>query len=417
MSRRGQISIDRIVTIRSSALPFYVVIDCDGRVVAQDEVTHDEFLTTKMYGDKISIQSIRGYYLSAEGGEIRTKRYCSSDERFTVEKVHAGYAFRSRSGHYLSMSDREPFLRLTNVPEEFQLFSLMMYGINVGKQLEDLERTSSVMIENLLDEQHLTELQGDIAAVQNETEPGGKSSHELRICGLGARKVSFARLSTHPLVLQLVKRLISCTVRLSDVESCRTDADFVRKELEETTWDVVHPYNAVEYPGIVDPRISFTATWFLDEFNASNSTWAFLKAPLTDGTYSPQLPQHCSAEEVDAIQSSARPLHAKRGAVWLTLGPMWLSNNTGAGCFWKDYDAQTRYKHLSGQKESGGSFRAIADAQRNATQKDELCPTLIQATYIREYVQPRVQMQSESLAVLAETHGVQYEVNELECMR
>merc|ERR1712137_93032 len=104
------------------------------------------------YGDQISVQSIRGFYLSAEGGEIRTRRHCSANERFTIEKVHAGYAFRSRNGQYLCMSDREPFMRLTSSPEEFQLFSLMMYGINVGKQLEDLERDGSVMVESLLDD-------------------------------------------------------------------------------------------------------------------------------------------------------------------------------------------------------------------------------------------------------------------------
>lgn len=54
-----------------------------------------------------------------------------------------------------------------------------------------------------------------------------------------------------------------------------------------------------------------------------------------------------------------------------------MSNTVGAASFWKDYDAQTRYKHLSGQKEQ--SFRALTDAQRAAQPRDEFCPTLLQA--------------------------------------
>ena len=69
----------------------------------------------------------------------------------------------------------------------------------------------------------------------------------------------------------------------------------------------------------------------------------------------------------------------------MCLGPHWMSNTVGAASFWKDYDAQTRYKHLSGQKES---FRALTDAQRAAQPREEFCPQLLQATYVREYVAP-----------------------------
>merc|ERR1719277_1530854 len=40
-----------------------------------------------MWGDQISFQSIRGDYLSVEGGQVCTRRYCSADERFTVIKM------------------------------------------------------------------------------------------------------------------------------------------------------------------------------------------------------------------------------------------------------------------------------------------------------------------------------------------
>eukprot|EP00913_Durusdinium_trenchii_P010228 g9589.t1 len=87
MDMRGQIAIDRIVALRSSVLPIYVIIRSEG-VTTADEVSEDgnDFLTTRMFGDQIAFQSIRGDYLSTEGGEICTRRYCSTNERFTVEK-------------------------------------------------------------------------------------------------------------------------------------------------------------------------------------------------------------------------------------------------------------------------------------------------------------------------------------------
>jgi len=187
--------------------------------------------------------------------------------------------------------------------------------------------------------------------------------------------------------MQLAKRLLSPALRLSDVESCCADADYVRKELEATTWHVVHPYSSAEFPGIVDPRASFTAVWFLDVLDQGNSTWAWVKAPLTDGACLPKLPNLSSREEVEAVVTAATPLTAPAGSAWLYVGPVWVSNNMGAASFWKDYDAQTRYKHLSGQKEQ--TFRALTDAQRGAPRREELCPMVVQATYVREYVVPR----------------------------
>merc|ERR1719160_2440572 len=116
-----------------------------------------------MWGDQISFQSIRGDYLSVEGDQVCTRRYCSADERFNIEKRDTQYSFRTRSGKYLSISDRHPFMGLAQSAEDtetFQLFSLMMYGVNVGKQLEQLERTGSVMIDSLLDQEQANELLG-----------------------------------------------------------------------------------------------------------------------------------------------------------------------------------------------------------------------------------------------------------------
>merc|ERR1719162_58776 len=178
--------------------------------------------------------------------------------------------------------------------------------------------------------------------------------------------------------MQLVRRMVSPVLKLSDVESCRTDADFVRKELEATTWHVVHPYSSVEFPGAVDARLSFTVNWFLNDLDATNSTWAWVRPPLADGAHLPKLPQLSSPEEVEAIITDAKPLLGRRGSAWLYCGPVWMSNNVGAASFWKDYDAQTRYKHLSGQKDQ--SFRALTDAQKTslAQPKEEMNPTLVQ---------------------------------------
>merc|ERR1719181_1652100 len=276
--------------------------------------------------------------------------------------------------------------------ESFQLFSLMMYGVNVGKQLEQLERTGSVMIDSLLSGEQASNLLGAAAECSRSIETERPISHEVRTASIvGQTPSSFTQLATHPLIMQLVKRCTSPKSKLSRMECCRTHAEFVRKELEQTTWHVVHPYSMAEFPSVMDARINLTVTWFLDELNTENSTWAWVKPPLADGAHLPRLPQLSSTEELEAIVREARPLIAPRGSAWLYVGPVWMSNNAGAASFWKDYDAQTRYKHLSGQKEQPSqsqSFRALTDSQANAPQKDELCPTLVQATYVREYVAP-----------------------------
>jgi len=151
MVQRRQISIDKIVAIRSSVLPYYILIKPDGSTAISDEVSEDgnDFLTTQMSGDKISFRSVRGDYLSAEGGQVCTRRYCSEDEHFTVVKMDSQYAFKASCGQYLSVIDREPFVTLAPSPgeqENFQLFSLMMGGVNVGKQLETLERSRTVVL-------------------------------------------------------------------------------------------------------------------------------------------------------------------------------------------------------------------------------------------------------------------------------
>jgi hypothetical protein len=159
----------------------------------------------------------------------------------------------------------------------------------------------------------------------------------------------------------------------------------VRKELEETTWDVVHPYSSLEWAvegagHSVSDRLSLTAMWLVDDLTETNSTWASVP-PVN------RPPHLSSKEETLEVIAGAGPLRGAKGSVWLYTGPRWISNTVGAASFWKDYDAQTRYKYATGQI-GEGSFRALADATQRAPERTEMCPTVIETTYVREYVTP-----------------------------
>merc|ERR1712224_1146323 len=199
--------------------------------------------------------------------------------------------------------------------ELFQLFSLMMQNINVGQQLETLEKTGSMMIDALLDDEQVKKVCDALAQFKDQQ---GMSGHEVTVTELLGKHTAFAELATHPIIMQIMKRVISPSAKLSSLESCQTNADHVRKELEETTWDVVHPYKSLEFPGAVDGKMSLTAMWFIDELHEGNSTWAWVKPPIASG--SPALPALSSPEEVAATVKSATHLRGRRGAVWLYLG-------------------------------------------------------------------------------------------------
>jgi len=126
--------------------------------------------------------------------------------------------------------------------------------------------------------------------------------------------------------------------------------------------------------------------WFLDELHEGNCTWAWAPPPTTSS--GPGLPALSSPEEVAGAVKDHKKLLGRRGAVWLYLGPMWMSNNVGAAEFWQKYDAYKRYLHSTGQKPAG-SFQSTAQEVAGSEPKPELCPTLMQATYVREYVVPQ----------------------------
>jgi len=385
MCRSGKISIDKIVTMRSSIIPLYVVIRQDGSIDAVDEVAEDayDFLTTAMVGNKISFRSYHGHYLSAGDGEVTTTRYCSKNELFEIVMKDHQYAFKACNGKFLSMRESAPFVTLQPECAEtelFQLFSLMMQNINVGQQLEILEKTGSVMIDALLDAEQVQKVCDALA--QFKDQQTSTSGHEFTITELLGKHTAFAELATHPIIMQIMKRVISPSAKLSSLESVQTDADHVWKELEETTWNVVHPYKSLEFPGAVDGRMSLTAMWFLDEVHEGNCTWSWVPPPQTSS--GPGLPALSSPEEVAGAVKSSKKLLGHRGAVWLYLGPMWMSNNVGAAAFWKEKDALERYTHIKGR-----SFKSVADEVANKEAKPELCPSLMQATYVREYVVPQ----------------------------
>lgn len=287
---------------------------------------------------------------------------------------------------FLSMQESAPFVTSVHrdspgETELFQLFSLMMQNINVGKQLETLEKTGSVMIDALLDDEHLRRLD---SALGKDWQSSTKSGHEFMQTELLGKHTEFAKLATHPIIMQIMKRVVSPSAKISSLHATKIDSDFVRKELEETTWFVDYPYNSLEFPGTDDGQMSLTAMWFLDELHAGNCTWAWTPPPPTSACHN--LPHLSSSEEIATITKGAKTLQGRSGAVWLYLGPNWKSNNVDAASFWKDYDAVQRY--ASGQK----TFRAVTDdvvGKPSPEQKPELCHRFLQATYVREFVVPQ----------------------------
>merc|ERR1711881_361480 len=158
------------------------------------------------------------------------------------------------------------------------------------------------MIDALLDDEQVQKICDALAQFPK----GSAGGHEFVVNELLGKHTAFAELATHPIIMQIMKRVISPSAKLSSFESCQTDADFVRKELEETTWNVVHPYKSLEFPGAVDGRMSLTAMWFLDELHEGNCTWAWVSPPSTSA--GPGLPALSSPEEVAGAVKSAKPL-------------------------------------------------------------------------------------------------------------
>merc|ERR1719240_420459 len=150
-----------------------------------------------MVGNKISFRSYHGHYLSAGDSEVTTTRYRSNNELFEIVMNNHQYAFKASNGKFLSMRESFPFVTLQSECAEtelFQLFSLMMQNINVGQQLETLEKTGSVMIDALLDDEQVKKVCDALAQFKDQQ---GMSGHEGTVTELLAKHTAFAELATH----------------------------------------------------------------------------------------------------------------------------------------------------------------------------------------------------------------------------
>merc|ERR1719247_2154540 len=146
-----------------------------------------------MVGNKISFRSYYGHYLSAgDSDTVTTTRYCSSNELFEIVMKDHQYAFKARNGKFLSMRETAPFMTLQAECAEtelFQLFSLMMQNINVGQQLETLEKTGSVMIDALLDDEQLSKIS---AALAQHNDSAKSVGHHTMVTELLGKHTAFA---------------------------------------------------------------------------------------------------------------------------------------------------------------------------------------------------------------------------------
>merc|ERR1719388_407954 len=148
-----------------------------------------------MIGNKISFRSYHGHYLSAGDGEVTTARYCSTNELFEIVMKDHQYAFKASNGKFLSMRESAPFVTLQAECAEtelFQLFSLMMQNINVGQQLETLEKTGSVMIDALLDAEQVQKVCDALALFKDQQIGTG---HEFTVKELLGKHTAFAELA------------------------------------------------------------------------------------------------------------------------------------------------------------------------------------------------------------------------------
>jgi hypothetical protein len=371
--------VDKIVAIRSAVLPVYVLLKGD-KITISDEVCADDFFTTEMRGDdRIAFRSYSGRYISAQGGDVCSVPYCGDKEVFTIRSKDYQYAFEAHDGRFFSVSEKEPFVRLNQSCEEtelFQCFSLMIGDYNVGKLLQRLEEDQMVKIPNLLSVEELRELR-DVVKSQGKRDP---MKHELVQHNLITKHPAFAKLVTrHQVVTQIVRRMISPNAMLSHLKSVTTDPYHVRKEVEHTMWSVTYPFSqtCMHHTQSAD-SLNLNCMVFLDDFNTTTSSWAYRSV---DKFGRAPLPGLCDPEVAAAYTSAAKPVTAVAGSAWLYMGPVWLTNTAGAASFWKEHDALTRYKHVSGQN----PIKALTNGGDDA-QPVEV--TMLDIGFVRDWVVP-----------------------------
>jgi hypothetical protein len=375
------LDIDTVVTVRSSVLPLYLVIE-NGTAVAKDEVAERDFLTTIVEGNTVALRSYTGDFLSVRNGEVCTSRFLGPTEKFTIEQTQYQYSLQIADGRYLCFNEKDNTIAFSATLEDtgmFQLFSLMVNGMNVGKQLRSLGRAGSVIIPNLLDPATVGSLRTSVVEAEKramDVQRTVERTHDRTTPSILSFAPELIRVAAHPIVLQLLRRYMSPKLVCSAMRSVATDARAVRMDLENPTWSVPHPFPTTEWPPSTE-RLCARVVFILDDLDAQSSTWAYL--PIQE-----DLPQNT----VD-MPSAGVTLEAPAGSCWIFHGPYWTTNSAGAGAFWKQEDAMARYKYIAGEKQE-------------MTSRQEFV-RVIELDFVREYVATEEQVNKESvLSAVAE---------------
>lgn len=355
------LDIDAVVTVRSSLLPLYLILE-DGRAFVRDQVRQTDFLTTYVEGATVALRSYGGDFLSVREGRVGTSRFLGATERFLVEMNQYQYSLRAPDGRFLTVNDKDNSVYLSDEVEDtglFQLFSLMVDGMNVGKHLHSLATSTSVSITSLLDPARLAQVRNLVIEVERAEVSAGRAvarTHDLVVGGLLALCPELVALAAHPIVLQLLRRQLSPRLACSAMRVVNTDPRSVRMDLETTEWSVPHPFATTEWPPSSE-QLNARVVVLLDDLDAASSTWAYLP------------PQRGLPQEGPAAADGTR-LEATAGSCWIFLGPWWTTNSSGAGSFWKQEDAMARYKYQNGR----------------AGEQERQSVRLLEIDFVREFV-------------------------------
>lgn len=255
----------------------------------------------------------------------------------------------------------------------FQLFSLIVDGLNVGKQLKLIRSYGMVSIPNLIDPAKVAAVRERVRAVERGVDvlrAAARSAHDARVHELLAAVPEAVTLAANPIILQIIRRCLSPGVVCSAARAVATSPRAVRMDLDAVAWEVPPPFSHTEWPPPTD-ELNARLVLLLDDLDKNTSTWAY--AP----------PQ--SSLPSAGLQPEGTPLHGAAGSAFLFVGGWWLTNTAGAGSFWKEADAMARYKHMNG----------------NGEPKEEPVRVVV-IDYVREYVAREEKMDAAALRAAAD---------------
>jgi hypothetical protein len=368
------LDIDAVVTVRSSVLPLYLAIE-NGTVEAREEVTERNFVTTILEGNTLALRSYTGDFLSVREGKVTTSRFLGTTEKFTVAQTQYQYSLQPAGGGYLCFREKDSSITICDALEDtalFQLFSLMVDGMNVGKQLRFLTRGGAVLIPNLLDPVRVGQLREQVMAAETSARTAGLAAerkHDIAVQSLLDEVPDCIRLAANPIIMQLLRRHLSPRLALSAMRCIATDPRAVRMDLEAPSWTVPFPFSMTEWPPTSE-MLCARVVFMLDDLDAESSTWAYL--PVQDG-----LPQ-----STEVLPTTGTPLEGTSGSAWIFTGPYWTTNSAGAGSFWKQDDAMARYKYMNGEKIDKTPSKLVR---------------VIEVDFVREYVARETPVDSSAI--------------------